>query len=239
MAGLLKNLAWRRHTDHLIVENRKFFKAFDTSRPLAEYSFVVYDTELTGLDKRKDEIISIGGVRIRDMRIDLGETFHCYIQPENLDPTQATLVHRITPEQLKQAPPMSEVLPKFLAFIGTDLLVGHYIGLDMSFLNRATRKALSGTVGNPCVDTMRMAKIYRRIILGHYHETSESSPQRYNLQSLTAEFDLPFFEAHDALEDSLQTAYLFLFLANKLAQEGVATLADLYRAGRGINWATF
>ena len=238
MISLLRKISWRSKAHELIVRNRESLRDFNKSRPLTDYSFVVFDTELTGLDRKRDEIISIGAVRIRDLQIELGDTFHYYVQPPNLDHTRATLVHKITPEQLRQAPPLEEVLPKFLSFIDSDLLVGHFIGIDMAFLNRATKRVFRGTVANPHIDTLRMAQIYRRLILGRAQEDSTSSKSQYNLQALTKEFNLPYFDAHDALEDALQTAYLFLFLAKKLRTEGVVTLSDLYAAGRGINWAT-
>ena len=46
-------------------------------------------------------------------------------------------------------------------------------------------------------------------------------------------FKLPKFKSPDALEDALQTAYLFLYLLKKFHQGGIATLKDLYQAGRG------
>lgn len=238
MIRLLRKLPFRSNVHEIITRNRQALRDFNKARPLTDYSFVVFDTELTGLDRKQDEIISIGAVRIRDLQIELGDTFHYYVQPQNLDHTRATLVHKITPEQLRQAPPLEEVLPKFLSFIDSDPLVGHFIGIDITFLNRATKRVFNGTVANPHIDTLRMAQIYKRLILGKVQENSTSGPSQYNLQNLTAEFNLPFFDAHDALEDALQTAYLFLFLAKKLRSEGVVTLADLYAAGRGINWAT-
>ena len=227
--------SWFRPPDELMVRNREFFKEFDQTRPLTEYSFVVFDTELTGLDRKKDEIISIGAVKIKNLQIDLGETFHHYIQPKKLDHTEATLVHRITPEQLKEAPTIEEVLPKFVSFIGNDLVVGHYIGLDMGFLHRATDKMYNGTLNNPCIDTIRMAQGYKRVMFGYYHEGSVSS-NRFSLKDLSNEFNLPFFEAHDALEDAMQTAYLFLYLVKKFRKGGLVTLRELYQAGRDSSW---
>lgn len=222
----------RFRTQHeLIVKSRAFFKNFDQTRPLEEYNFVVLDTELTGMNRKKDEIISIGAVKIRNLQIDLGQTFHYYIRPRKLNHTEATLVHRITPDQLWEAPPLSEVIPKFVSFIGMDILVGHHIGLDMSFLHDATRRILNGTLVNPGIDTMRMAKGYKRVMLGHYHDMGEMSP-RYNLRDLSHDFNLPDFEAHDALEDALQTAYLFLFLTKKFKAGGLISLRDLYLADR-------
>ena len=235
MFDLLNKLPWFRPPDKFIVRNREFFKNFDQARPLSDYTFVVFDTELTGLNRKKDEIISIGAVKIKNLQIDLGETFHHYIQPQKLDHTEATLVHRITPEQLIEAPSLDDVLPEFLSFIGTDLIVGHYIGLDMSFIHRETHRRYHGTLVNPCIDTIRMAQGYKRVMFGHYHEEGSSS-SRLSLHDLSSEFNLPFFEAHDALEDAVQTAYLFLFLVKKFHKGGLETLRELYQAGKERDW---
>jgi len=235
--GLIKKLAWFRQHDELITANNKCFRYFDGNRKFSDYSYVVYDTELTGLDRKKDEIIAIGAVRISSLQIDLSETFHYYVRPENIDHTQATLIHKITPEQLKEAPPLSDVLPRFLEFVGSDLLVGHYVWIDTTFLNRATKRFYNGTLANPNLDTMRMAQIYKRIVLGEFHGSYQSENGGYNLQKLSRDLNLPFFDAHDALEDALQTAYLFLYLVKKLDKAGISTLNELFKAGREINWA--
>ncbi len=235
MIGLIKQFPWFGTQHELIVKNREFFKNFDRNRPLQEYNFVVFDMELTGMKRKKDEIISIGAVKIKNLQIDLGETFHYYIRPQKLDPTEATLVHRITPEQLRKAPPLFEVIQKFVSFVGTDLLVGHYVGLDVGFLNRATEKLLNGTLVNPVIDTMRIAKGYKRVLLGFYHDRGDTS-HKYNLKDLSSEFNLPIFEAHDALEDAMQTAYLFLFLIKKFKKGGLVSLRDLHHAGRSGAW---
>jgi DNA polymerase-3 subunit epsilon len=235
MIGLIKKFPWFWTQHELIVKNREFFKNFDRTRPLQEYNFVVFDMELTGMKRKKDEIISIGAVKIKNLQIDLGETFHYYVRPQKLDPTEATLVHRITPEQLRKAPPLFEVMQKFVSFVGTDLLVGHYVGLDVGFLNRATEKLLNGTLVNPVIDTMRIAKGYKRVLLGFYHDRGDTS-HKYNLKDLSSEFNLPIFEAHDALEDAMQTAYLFLFLIKKFKKGGLVSLRDLHHAGRSGAW---
>lgn len=231
----MKKPHWLSPRHELIEKNRSFFRNFDQSRPLQEYNFVVFDLELTGMNRKKDEIISIGAVKIRDLQIDLGQTFHSYIRPNKLDHTEATLVHRITPEQLKNAPPLSEVIPKFVAFAGKDLLVGHYVSLDMSFLHRATETVLNGSLINPGIDTMRMAKGYKRVRLGYYHDRGETS-HKYSLSDLSSEFNLPVFNPHDAFEDAMQTAYLFLFLIKKFKKGGLVSLRDLYHAGRSGGW---
>ena len=100
----------------VLLRNREQFADFNQGDPLSDYSFVVCDTELTGLNKRKDEIISIGAVRIVNLQIQLDQTFHRYICPANINPNEATLIHRITPEELKKADSAQDVLPEFIEF---------------------------------------------------------------------------------------------------------------------------
>lgn len=215
----------------VLLKNKEQFADFNQGAPLNEYTFVVCDTELTGLNKRKDEIISIGAVRIVNLQIDLNQTFHRYIQPANINPNDATLIHRITPEELKKANRAVDILPEFIEFCDNGLIVGHFVGLDMHFLNRTSRRFLGGTLSNPGIDTMRLARRYKdngkKDHYGHHdHATS------YTLDDLTKEFGLPVFKSHDALEDALQTAYLFLYLLKKFKDGGINSLKDLYRAGR-------
>ncbi|XOF32596.1 MAG: PolC-type DNA polymerase III [Candidatus Electrothrix sp. YB6] len=212
-------------------KNRELFSGFDQGRPLNSYTFVVFDTELTGLNRRKDEIISIGAVRLVNLQIELDQTFHRHIRPADIQPNKATLVHRITPEQLKQAAPAEEVLPQFIEFCSDSLLVGHFVGLDMHFLNKTACRVFSGILSNPSIDTMRLARRYQDSgITDHYGHHDQASS--YTLDALSQEFGLPVFKPHDALEDALQTAYLFLYLLKKFRYGGINTLRDLYRAGR-------
>jgi len=234
MLRQLRVFPWLRKSHPLLVRNKELFRNFTQSKPLSEYTFVVCDTELTGLNKRKDEIISIGAVKIVNLQIELDETFHQYIRPTNLEHTDSTLVHRITPEQLRTMPPIEEVLPEFLDFCGDALLVGHYVALDVGFLNKAANEVMGGTISNPTIDTMRMARGLKEAqfmeCYGHCNLSTS-----YNLNDLSEEFGLPRFKPHDALEDALQTAYLFLYLVKKMKQGRIRTLKELYEAGRNVN----
>jgi DNA polymerase-3 subunit epsilon len=233
MQDWLKLSRWFRKPHPILNRNKQYFDDFSQSRPLSEYTFVACDTELTGLNKKRDEIVSIGAVKIINLRLELSETFHQYIRPRNLAHSASTLVHRITPEQLRRMPPIEEVLPEFIQFCGDGLLVGHYINLDMTFLNKAAMDSLGGMFSNPSVDTMRLAMGYKKALFMESHGHTNLSTS-YRLPDLTREFNLPQFKPHDALDDALQTAYLFLFLVKKMRSGRIRTLRDLYEAGRNI-----
>ena len=64
--------------------NRKKKHAVDTSRLIRDTRFVVADTELTGLDEKKDSIVSIGAVRMVGGSINLGDQFYRLVSPKSL-----------------------------------------------------------------------------------------------------------------------------------------------------------
>jgi DNA polymerase III subunit epsilon len=226
-----KILSFQKTFSHPVFEaNRLSFVKVDQNRPLEEYEFVVFDTELTGLSRRRDEIVAIGAVRIRNLKIMTDELFHSHVRPTIPLPKNSTLIHRITPQHLEGAPHLKEVLPEFVSFSSSALLVGHHVNLDTAFLNRASRRLFKARISNPCVDTIRLARLYTETLWKQYHDQFNLQIS-YNLGDLASRYGLPAFEQHNALQDALQTAYLFLFLVRKLQQQGYHTLKDLFRAG--------
>jgi DNA polymerase-3 subunit epsilon len=231
----LKALLHRRDPDPRIRENHDYFRDFDQDIRLEDCGFTVLDTELTGMSAGKDEIVSIGAVKISDLGIKPNQGFYALVCPECELPKDSTLIHRITPEQIKSSPPISEVLPDLVEFIGSDLIVGHYVGMDMNFINRACLRHLGGELRNPCLDTLRLAKIYREESFKNHYDQFDLSVS-YNLTDLAQEYGLPVFPPHNAMLDAMQAGYLFLYLVRKLRAGGIETLRDLYQAGRSWRW---
>lgn len=225
-----------RPSPSIFEDHKRYFKALDQFQTVENYEFVVFDTELTGMHERQDEIISIGAVRIRGLQIIIGETFSALVKPEKPLPKDSTLIHRLTPQQLVDAPPLAEVLPKFIDYCGKALFVGHFVDLDAAFLNRACKRFYGSTLSNPCVDTLRLAQIHMERFGAPYRDKIDGS-HSYNLSELTRQYGLPAFTPHDALQDALQTAYLFIFLIKKFQKEGYRTLREIFQAGQGSRWA--
>lgn len=219
----------------VLEENNRLCHALDQNRPLEDYVYTVLDTELTGLSARKEEIVSIGAVRVRGLAIHPGESFSILVRPSIPLPKTSTLIHRITPEAIAEAPPLAKVLPELIEFCKGTLIVGHHVGLDMSFLNRACKKNHGQPLANPCLDTMRMAMLWReKRTPSHYEQYNLNIS--YVLTDLAREFELPSFTAHEALSDALQTAYLFIYLAKKISGGKPITLRELFRAGQSWRW---
>jgi len=212
-------------THPAIVANNMISVAVDKDLPVRDCEFVVFDTELTGLNQRRDEIIAIGAVRVKNVRICFEDTFYALIKPQGKLYTPSTLIHRITPGELRGAEPIEEILPRFIDFCGGAFLVGHHVSLDLGFVNRACQNYLGGVIKSTSLDTLRLARAYKTSLNGPYldhHEKQDS----FRLSSLRDEFHLPKFAEHNALQDALQTAYLFIYLVRKLRYGDTGTVND-------------
>lgn len=120
---------------------------------------IVLDTETTGMDPSTgDRLVEIGCVEIENL-LPTGKTYHVYINPERLIPPEATAVHGITDDFVKDKPTFGEVVGGFMDFIGNDRLVIHNAEFDVKFLNAELRMFGFPTLDNRRVlDTLAMAR---------------------------------------------------------------------------------
>ncbi len=213
-----------KHPSLLI--NEELARAFDGTRDIGTYEFVVFDTELTGLDRRRDEIVSIAAIRIKDMRISLDDSFHSLVRTKKRDFGEGTFVHGSLPSNCDFAPRPEEVLPAFVDFC-RDSVSGRTspgVGLFLSSIKHLG-KSLGGVLRNPCLDSMELARAYWKLARKK-REKDLPKIRSFNLTELSVACHLPLFKSHDALGDALQTACLFLYLAACLRNLGFTTFKD-------------
>ncbi|MDP2691188.1 MAG: 3'-5' exonuclease [bacterium] len=165
-------------------------------------AYVIFDTETTGLSpEHGHKLVEIGAVRVVNGRIsqEKGDVFEALINPRRVIPDEVTLVHGITNEMVRNAQPNSVVLPQFLDFVGSDVLVAQNAEFDISFLrSELTSLGLSTAVLNSRLCTIELCK--------------QKFPDldRYNLNALCRFFGLTIERRHRALDDVLATAEIFL-----------------------------
>ncbi len=163
---------------------------------------IVLDTETTGMDPVKgDKLVEIGCVELLN-HIPTGKHYHVYINPEREIPPEATAVHGITNEFVKDKPTFGEIVGDFTNFIGQDRLVIHNADFDTKFLNVELR-----TFGYPSLDNRRVLDTLRMA-----REKFPGSPasldalcRRFNVDNSGRTF-------HGALLDSQLLAEVYLEL---------------------------
>ncbi len=120
--------------------------------PVRDVRFVVLDTETTGLDPRKDRIVTIGAVAVRDGDIVLGDCFEALLKLRYN--TAAVTVHGITREQSMSGVDEREALARFREYLGDGVIVGHHIGHDVQTLNAGYQRHFGESLENRSLDTM-------------------------------------------------------------------------------------
>ena len=96
--------------------------------------FICIDLETTGLNPKRDRIIEIGAVKVRDGRI--VETFQQLIDPKQQLEERVEMLTGISSKELEGKPTIREVLPALREFLEEDVLLGHRVLFDYSFLKR-------------------------------------------------------------------------------------------------------
>ncbi len=201
------------------------------NRRIEEVPYVIIDTELTGLDLKRDSIISIGAIKMAGTAIDLGKTFYALIRPKSDMKSESIVVHGITPSDLMHRPSVEEVIPRFLEFCGSDILVGHFVSLDRYFLRREIKNSMGSDFQNPFIDTYA---IYRWIKenTGSFSRYIEKHENGTDLFSIAREYDIQVIEGHNALSDAFITAQIFQRFLKILSGLGVNKVKELLSIGR-------
>ncbi|MGQ9567369.1 MAG: UvrD-helicase domain-containing protein [Anaerolineae bacterium] len=181
---------------------------------LDQERFVVYDLETTGPSPHYDEVVEIGAVTLdRGQRV--GPPFHALVRPSRRISREAQKVHGISHEAVRSAPSVDAVLPRFLAYLGDAILVGHNAALfDHVILDREMGRLLGRGLTHPVLDTREVAS---RLLPRASH----------TLSALLEHFRLPHTEAHRALPDAEATADLLLaLLAENRRQKELESLVE-------------
>lgn len=209
----------------------------DTPRPdqqqlWRDASFSVIDVETSGLNARRDVILSIGLVEVDKGRICMGNNWYTLVRPpEEAEVTPESIrIHNILPSDLAQAPLATEILPELIHRIRGRVLVVHFASIDIDFIGRALRSYYNIKLRGPAIDTVRLAGTLNQndqlINSNHIHERVTM-----RLGALAERAGLPVHSQHHALSDALTTAQLFLSQATRFQKQGRGTLRDLLRAG--------
>ena len=203
----------------------------DPGLPLAQVPFVVLDTELTGLDAKRDSVVSVGAVKMSGTRIELGQAYHRLVSPRASFSRASVVVHGITPDDVVEKPPLEAIAGELLGFCGDRVLVGHFLSIDLGFLGRESAAVRAAEWRRRAADTAQIHVWIEQ--QRHRHGGHYAVPEgELNLVALAQKHGIPFGGAHNALTDAFITAQLFQRQLRALPGYGVRTLGDLLRVGK-------
>jgi len=128
---------------------------------VSDTTFVVTDVETTGTNAGSDRLLEIGAVKVRNGEIT--DTFQQLINPQRSVPSRITQLTGITTAMVFEAPPVDDVMPEYLDFLGDGILTAHNLSFDARFLNAALRRLGRSELDNETLCTLRLA---RRLLPG-------------------------------------------------------------------------
>ena len=191
---------------------------------------IVFDTETTGLDPATgDRMVEIGCVEMVN-RVETGETFHAYYNPERDMPAGALEVHGLTEAFLSDKPLFADGAQALLDFIGDSPLVAHNAAFDFGFLNRELELCGREAIAlDRMVDTVAIAR--------RKHPGAKNS-----LDALCTRYgiDRSHRVKHGALLDAELLAQVYVELTGgrqiglELAAEAPASSTGASMAGSGL-----
>jgi DNA polymerase-3 subunit epsilon len=199
--------------------------------------YAVIDTELTGLDPRRDSIVSLGALRVAGGRIDLADRFYEEARPASALTAASIVLHGITPQEVRDRRMIGGVLEDFAAFRGADILVGHFIEIDLDFLRRELAQAGLAAIANPALDTWPLYDW----MSSRKPASGEGLPRLKDprLPELAGALGVPSHGEHNALSDAFVTAQVFQRLLRRLDRWGITTTGQLLRIAdprRATRW---
>ena len=181
--------------------------------PLRDLTFVVFDSETTGLDPAKDDIVQLGAVRIVNGKVIKAEVFDALVNPGKPIPPASTKVHHVSDDMVADAPPFNHVHARFHAFARDAVIIAHNAPFDMAFLHRVNDPAFD----NPILDTVHLSAI---VFGGSATHTLDALCDRLDVT-------IPPDLRHTALGDAMATAEAFVALLPILEARGLRTFGQV------------
>jgi len=203
----------------------RYFAHFENSwsdeTPVAGVRFVVLDSETTGLDPRRDRLITIGAVVVQNGEICLDDSFEALLK---LDYNRSSVtVHGITRDEAREGMDEPEALALFLDYLRDGVIVGHHIGHDIQTLNAGYTRHFDMQLKNRALDTMDLTL--------HLNDDGAFSDrpmaQGFTLDGLCEMFGIAAHDRHTAGGDAFLTAQVFLRLLRAAHRVGRTTLSSI------------
>lgn len=166
-------------------------------------NFVCVDLETTGLNPKTDRIIEIGMVKVREGKI--VDQFSSLINPRQQLEERIEQITGITQKELENQPLQTEILPQILEFLEEDVLLGHRVLFDYSFLKRAfTNEKIP--FERKGIDTLKIA---RKVVADCESKSLPKLCSHYGIE----------YHPHRALSDALATVELYRKLSELYYEE--------------------
>jgi DNA polymerase-3 subunit epsilon len=181
-----------------------FWKSYLAKFESKSNRYVILSTETTGLNPKKDVILSFGAVAVVNDIIRIGDNFEVVIlQYKYLHENGLSNEFLIESKLSKLAEP--QAMQALVEYIGNAVLVGHRIHFDIEMINDVLEKMECGKLKNEALDIEIM-----------HQKLMDITNKSFSLEDLIKHYKLPLNEKNSASDDAYSIALLFLKLKSRL-----------------------
>lgn len=186
--------------------------------------WVVVDVETAGLDPSRDALLAIGGVAVRDGRIDVDDSLELVVRPDRTSARDNILVHGIGEGAQRDGTDPARACAAFLDWAGDAPRAAFHAAFDRAVLDRAVRARVGAVPKAEWLDLAALAPVLNPGV------------RATALDDWLAHFAIPVEQRHHACADAFATAMLFLRLLAQVpaGERGPAALRRLAGAGRWV-----
>ena len=173
---------------------------------------VVVDLETTGFSPLTEEIIELSAVKIVGGKI--ADRFQTLVKPAKVIPGKINELTGICNHMVQNAESIDSVLPKFLEFIGEDIIVAHNAPFDISFIEESAMR-LGIQFNYRSMDTVALSRLI-------WPELN-----RHTLDSVMNVCGVNADNRHRASDDAQATAEIYLKMVEILTERGIKTIGEI------------
>ena len=193
--------------------------------PIEAVEFVVIDTETTGVDFKKDSVISFGAVKILNNELSIENSVDWRIQADLPSGKESIEIHGLLNQELDSGLPETTFIELLTRYIGPAVIVGYRPGFDMAILNRLVKDRTGEKLINPTLDVFQLG-----MRLDYPLKPPFVNPEPYRLDRLCERFGVEQPGRHTAIGDAYATALVFMKLVERLKTQGLSNLGELLRS---------
>ena len=194
----------------------------DLSGAYREVEMLSVDMEMTGLNPKKNEVISIGWVPIINGEIVLSQARKILVKPKFGVGDSAT-IHGIHDHHLNDAITLDIALEQLLKAMQGRVLVAHHGALDIAFIQQAAQKYYGHKLPFDLLDTLLIEAKRLQRQGEHYNK------HLLRLYACCDRYGLPPLAAHNALADAVATAQLLLAQAAAIGGNSRLSVKELMK----------
>lgn len=208
------------------LETWQQLPAVDLHCPHNQGRYVVVDVESSGLNMKKDRLISIGAVALIDGQMDFNDAFQVVLRQDQVSTHENILIHGIGGSAQSEGVDPVEALLAFLQYIGNAPLVAYHAFFDQSMIDKAMDEYLGMKLQQVWIDLAW-------ILPDFFHFRMDG---RVALDDWLQHFEIENILRHNAVSDAYATAKLLQIAIAHGIHKGADSPASFIKIEKARRW---